>query len=85
MDTEHARLRWRCRRGMRELDLVMGGYLDQHYALADDRRRAAFRRILELPDPQIFSYLTGREEPSDADIAAVVHVMRAFRDAGSRA
>ncbi|MBK8162382.1 MAG: succinate dehydrogenase assembly factor 2 [Gammaproteobacteria bacterium] len=44
---ERARLHWQCRRGMRELDLLLQAYLDHAYDGAADAERAAFRRLLD--------------------------------------
>jgi antitoxin CptB len=60
---EFARLRWRCRRGMRELDELLVRYLQRDFAGASSGERAAFGELLDLPDPQLFGYLVGREQP----------------------
>ncbi len=72
-DQEMARLAWRCRRGTRELDLLLAGYLMRHYANAPAVHQEAFRRLLELPDPQLQALLAGRSQPQDKDIAHVIH------------
>jgi len=71
-----ARLRWRCRRGMKELDLVLVRYLEQEYPAASPDDRAAFARILELQDPELFGYLVGRDSPSDAGLRHVLARIR---------
>lgn len=65
-------LRWRCRRGMRELDVLLSGYLEHRYASLDAAGKAAFRDLLELQDPEIFGYLLGRKRPDDPRIADIV-------------
>lgn len=75
-DPELARLRWRCRRGMRELDLLMEGWLTRHYQAAPAAQQAAFRRLLETPDPELLRWLTGRAQPDDTRLAAVVDAIR---------
>lgn len=78
--SELSRLRWRCRRGMRELDVVLLAYLEDSYPGAQPRHQAAFARLLELQDPDIMAFLTRRAEPPDADLADVVDAVRtAFR------
>jgi len=57
------RLRWRCRRGMRELDELLGRWLERCYPLASSNERCAFERFLDLPDPDMARYLLGREPP----------------------
>ena len=82
MDAEKSRLRWHCRRGMRELDIVVTRYLDQRYDTADNEERAAFTRLLDLPDPQLLGFLTGREAPPDADLRRIVDVIKTLGNAG---
>ena len=71
-DPEMARLRWRCRRGMRELDMLLLHYADGYYANAEDSERRAFRRLLSAPDPDILALLTGK---AHADDDALKHVI----------
>jgi antitoxin CptB len=73
---EVARLRWRCRRGMRELDVVLLRYLEEDYPRASLADRAAFAQILELQDPEIFGYLVGRQTPAEASLGNVVARIR---------
>ena len=61
-----AKLKWRCRRGMRELDVVLERYLEQRYACAPVAEQQAFESLLDLPDPQLFAYLMRRETPADS-------------------
>jgi len=74
--SELSRLRWLCRRGMKELDLVMSGYLDRHYASASDSQQAQFRDLLQLPDPDLYDLLLGRGEPDDPDLVALLQLLR---------
>lgn len=60
-----ARLRWRCRRGMRELDVLLERYLQERYPSAPADEQEAFRAFLELPDPVLFAYVTQRESPTE--------------------
>ena len=77
MDTADAgRLRWRCRRGMRELDVLMMRYLEQDWPGASEPERAAFRDLLERQDPEINALLLGRLEPEDEALARVLESLR---------
>lgn len=58
-----AKLRWRCRRGMKELDVLLLKYLEQHYPTAAVEERRAFTDLLELPDPELWAYFSGRSKP----------------------
>jgi antitoxin CptB len=78
LDAQRAfsRLRWRCRRGMRELDDLLVRYLEHDYGPSSARERAAFERLLELQDPEIFGYLVGRLTPPEEDLQSVVARLR---------
>ncbi|MBK8534772.1 MAG: succinate dehydrogenase assembly factor 2 [Candidatus Competibacteraceae bacterium] len=60
MDEQMGKLRWRCRRGMKELDLLTLGYLEQYYPDAAAEDQQAFADLLELQDPLLMSYMVGR-------------------------
>jgi antitoxin CptB len=63
---------WRCRRGTKELDLLLIGWLETQFERASDAQRGQFEALLELPDPQLACYLLGGQRPERADLAAVV-------------
>jgi antitoxin CptB len=73
--SEVSRLRWQCRRGMRELDELLVRYLDVRYPIADDREKAAFRGVLALPDPELNAYLLQRQTPVSESIAVVIKLI----------
>ena len=71
------RLRWRCRRGMRELDQLLGWYLDARYDKVDDAVKAAFSTLLDQQDPELWNWLTGRATPDDERWRRIVDEIRA--------
>ena len=72
-NTAHlSRLRWHCRRGMRELDVLLTRYFEQAYPSASAVDQAAFEALLELQDPLILAYLIGAEKSERQDIRDVV-------------
>lgn len=76
MASEQGRLAWRCRRGMKELDLVLMRYLRERWTIAPVAERNAFERILDLPDPLLAACLTGRERSPDAEVQQLLERMR---------
>lgn len=72
MQGEEGRLAWRCRRGMKELDLVLTRYLRERWPSASGEERHLFERILDLPDPELAAYLMGREPAPDAGMQALL-------------
>jgi len=61
---------------MRELDVVMLYYLDQHYPGASEQDKAAFRELIECQDPEILDFLTGRAVPGGEALTRVVELIR---------
>jgi antitoxin CptB len=57
---------------MKELDVLLLAYLEQHYPRACASEQESFAALLELPDPQLWSYLTGRETPADPLLSTLI-------------
>jgi antitoxin CptB len=74
-DPELRRLRWRCRRGMRELDQLMLRYLDGRWPSADDAERAVFLRLLDTEDDKLWRWFMGREAPQEAELDVLVRAI----------
>ncbi len=79
MDRELGQLRWRCRRGMKELDLLLARYLEEQYGGAAPDLKRAFRRLLDIQDPLLYDYFLGRRLPPDAELAALIERITAGR------
>ncbi|HWG32209.1 MAG TPA: succinate dehydrogenase assembly factor 2 [Steroidobacteraceae bacterium] len=62
LETEARRLLWRCRRGMKELDVLLERFARRHLPAAGGGERELFARFLELPDPLLAEYLLGDRE-----------------------
>jgi antitoxin CptB len=73
---ELSRLRWRCRRGMLELDLLLQGFLASGYGQLSASQQAQFARLLELSDQQLFDYLLGYATVREKELADVVERIR---------
>lgn len=72
---ELKRLRWRCRRGMRELDQLFGRYLDSEWARASDADRGVFLRLLDCEDDKLWRWFMGYEQcPDDALASLIQHI-----------
>lgn len=71
-DAELRRLRWRCRRGMRELDQLMLRYLDGRWPAADEAERSLFLRLLDTEDDKLWRWFMGRERPEDSGLDGIV-------------
>lgn len=61
---------------MRELDVLLSDYLETQYPDSDEPLKAAFRQVLELPDPELIGYLLSGTNPADPELANVVDRIR---------
>ena len=75
-DVEMNRLRWSCRRGRLENDLVLERFLSAHAALLEGERLAAFKTLLDYSDDELWSLVSGRCECGDPVLGEVVQLMR---------
>ena len=75
---ELGRILWRCRRGMKELDLLLERFGRSSFPRASLPERRAFEGLLELPDPVLAGYLLGGLTPSDPQTAHLVRQIRAY-------
>jgi antitoxin CptB len=67
-DAAPGRLLWRCRRGMKELDILLERFARGSLPRAGDAERRAFERLLGLPDPLLAGYLLGEDRPGDREL-----------------
>jgi len=77
-DAEARRLRWRCRRGMKELDVLLERYVCSRLPLASGEERKSLTRLLELPDPLLADYLLGHAIAAEPSLAAIVEAIRTW-------
>ncbi|MDQ3777024.1 MAG: succinate dehydrogenase assembly factor 2 [Pseudomonadota bacterium] len=70
-----AQLLWRSRRGTRELDLILMGFLSAGYDLTPQDCRT-YARLLDTPDPELMTWLLGQAIPDDPEIAGLVQAIR---------
>lgn len=78
MSDHFNKLRWRCRRGTLELDLMLIRYLDMRYQDASGLEQQAFSRLLELEDTELMRYLMGEQLPTDDKLVELVLAIRAL-------
>lgn len=76
IDARFKRVQWRCRRGTRELDALLGGWLEAHRASLDASRLEAFDGLLDQQDPVLWDWLMGHAQPLRPDWQAIVADIR---------
>ena len=71
------RIRWRCRRGMLENDLMLTRFLDARGAAIAEEEVAMLDRLLDMPDTDLWDLLSGRTEPQDHGVMPLLQQLRA--------
>jgi antitoxin CptB len=71
---------WRCRRGLLELDIWLGGFWAAHRATLQPNETAALERLLILSDMEIVDRLQDRSPAGDPDLAALIQRLQQYRE-----
>ena len=77
-DTELRRLRWRCRRGMRELDQLLERWLEREWRQSPTAQREVFLRLLDCEDDRLWRWFMGYEACADAELSELIARIRAL-------
>lgn len=62
------------RRGMREMDLLLGGYADGALADLDGAALDAYERLLEEPDQELYLWVSGAKDPDPAHVPTIAAI-----------
>ena len=73
---EANKLRWRCRRGTLELDLMLLRYLDSSYSKANFTEQQAFLELLDFEDMDLLRFLMGEQCPDNPILVGLVELIR---------
>lgn len=73
--TEFNRLSWHSRRGMLELDVLLGPFLNEVYRDLPKEDQALYRKLIECEDPDLFSWFMRNSVPSDPDHRKMVNMI----------
>lgn len=76
MTTQIAKLRWNCRRGMLELDLLLLPFLEKIFPSLSEQEQRIFEQLLACTDQDLYIWLIDHEQPSDPQLAAMINRVR---------
>jgi len=71
------RVRWRARRGLLELDIVLGRFIEAHYAQLDEKEIQVFEALLDMPDNPLWDMIAARKEAAHIEQQALLEKIRA--------
>lgn len=64
--SDQSRLLWRCRRGIREMDILLESFMEKHYPALSDEEKKMFELFLDETDTDILNWIMGRAEPENS-------------------
>ena len=73
---EMKRLRWQCRRGVKELDAMLCAYLDNQYAVAGEMEQRLFNELLALEDDLLIAAFFANGLPEQEGLKQLVEKIR---------
>jgi len=79
MEKERSRLLWRCRRGIREMDIVLQTFLNQSYDTLSDADKNSFAQLLDEADLEILNWIMGKDDPENDGIKNIITLIRQSR------
>jgi len=74
---ELERVRWRARRGLLELDIVLGRFIEAHYAQLNEVERATFEVLLDMSDNPLWDMIAGRQDATQLEQQTLLEKIRA--------
>ena len=80
LDPRRRRILWRCcHRGIKEMDILLGGFAQARLAAMTDAELAALEAIVELPDQEMLTWATGQVVVPAEHASPLLSEMLCFR------
>ena len=76
MELNEKQLVWRCRRGIRELDVLFTQFRESVYPNLNEQQRLAFQRLLDEQDPIIMDWLFGKSCSEDQELVDIISELK---------
>ncbi len=74
-------LRWQCRRGIKEVEVILAPFFEEHFSTLSSEMKQAFVELLLCEDVDLFEWLTQRSYPDNGQFSALFHHIFATLDA----
>lgn len=82
--SSQAKLKWACRRGMKELDLVLIPFIEHNFHWLNQQQQTDFERLLDLDDLTLFNALFKHEKLDDPFLQALINLLKLFHQQTSQ-
>ncbi len=73
--TDVNRLRWHCRRGMLELDVLLIPFLEDRFGSLTLENQQRFEKLIAEEDQDIFSWMMRNSVPDDSELKTIVDII----------
>ena len=80
MSKKKSRLLWRCRRGIKEMDIVLQNFIKDSYDELNNENKSAFSKLLEEQDLDILNWILGKGKPEDTALIEIIKKIRSSRN-----
>jgi len=77
LTAEERRLQWHCRRGLKELDVILGPFMDEHYRQLEPVDKALFMRLVDNEDMDLFNWFMRQAKPADPELERMIELILA--------
>ena len=80
MSDKKARLLWRCRRGIKEMDIILQEFINVSYDQLNDEDKNAFSKLLDEQDLDILNWIIGKNKPTNDRLANIINIIKTSRN-----
>ena len=80
MSDKKARLLWRCRRGIKEMDIILQDFVNNSYEQLSNENKNAFSNLLDEQDLDILNWIMGKSEPADSKLIGIINIIKTSRN-----
>ena len=80
MSEKKSRILWRCRRGIKEMDIVLQDFIKNSYDELNNENKSAFSKLLEEQDLDILNWVLGKDKPEDKTLIENIKKIRSSRN-----
>lgn len=79
LSAEERRLAWDCRRGLKELDIFLGPFMEKHYRALSPEDKQVFVRLVACEDMDLFNWFMQYAKPEDHALERMIEQIRQLR------
>jgi succinate dehydrogenase flavin-adding protein (antitoxin of CptAB toxin-antitoxin module) len=70
------RVRWRSRRGLLELDIVLGRFIEAQYMQLSEKEKQVFEELLDMPDNPLWDMISGKQDSTQKEQSALLEKIK---------